>query len=131
MHKSSTTRSDMLGEQFADSVRPMIHDRMRSHFQMLDSAIAEQGGPWLLGAQLSVCDFYLGGCVRWSLIAPSHAPLEPEAITQLPHLSALLERLEVRDSVQRAFDAEDTPRSRYFTAPVRSNLTVHGNRQGT
>ncbi|MEM9212531.1 MAG: glutathione S-transferase family protein, partial [Pseudomonadota bacterium] len=79
---------------------------------------------WLLGEQLTVCDFYLGGCARWSLIAPRHDPLEPEAITQHPHLNALLDRLENRESVIRAYAAEGTPRSSYFRAPVRSRFTA-------
>lgn len=113
-----------VGEDLADAARPAVHARMRAHFAMLDAAIAEHGGPWLLGAKLSMCDFYLGGCARWSLIAPRHAPLEPEAVTRHPKLNALLEKLEARPSVIRAFDAEDTPRSAYFRAPVRSRRTV-------
>ena len=112
-----------VGDDLAETVRPKIHDRMRSHFKMLDAAIAQNGGPWLLGAELSVCDFYLGGCVRWALIAPRHAPLEPEAVTQLQSLNSLLERLEARESVHRAFEVEATPRSAYFRSPVRSDWT--------
>lgn len=112
-----------VGEDLSEAARAKIHERMRSHFALLDTAIAEHGGPWLLGSDLSVCDFYLGGCVRWALIAPRHAPLETTAVTRLPALSALLERLEARDSVFRAFAAEQTPRSAYFKAPVRSNFT--------
>ncbi len=55
------------------------------------------GGPWLLGAELSMYDFHLGGRVRWSLIAPRHAPLEPEAIARLPYLSAACLRRRTRD----------------------------------
>ncbi|MET1414418.1 glutathione S-transferase family protein [Roseibium sp. HPY-6] len=112
-----------VGHDLAEIVRPKIHDRMRSHLKMLDAAIGQNGGPWLLGSGLSVCDFYLAGCVRWALIAPRHAPLEAEVLTQLPFLTKLLEQLEARDSVHRAFDAEDTPRSAYFRAPIRSNWT--------
>lgn len=112
-----------VGDDLATSVRPKIHDRMRSHFKMLNEGIAQNGGPWLLGANLTVCDFYLGGCVRWALIAPRHAPLEPGVIKQLPFLDELLRRLEARESVHRAFEAEDTPRSAYFRSPVRSNWT--------
>ena len=113
-----------VGEDLAEAARPAVHARMRAHFAMLDAAIAEHGGPWLLGGELSMCDFYLGGCARWSLIAPRHAPLEPEAVTARPHLNALLQKLEARPSVVRAFDAEDTPRSAYFRAPVRSRRTM-------
>ena len=113
-----------VGEALAEAARPAAHARMRAHFAMLDAVIAEGGGPWLLGGELSMCDFYLGGCARWSLIAPRHAPLEPEAVTGLTHLNALLEKLEARPSVIRAFDAEDTPRSMYFRAPVRSRRTA-------
>ncbi|MEM6824850.1 MAG: glutathione S-transferase family protein, partial [Pseudomonadota bacterium] len=96
----------------------------RAHFAMLEACIQHNRGPWLLGTELSVCDFYLAGCARWSLIAPRHAPLEPEAVTGHSSLNALLETLETRDSVVRAFDAEDTPRSSYFRAPVRSRRTA-------
>ncbi len=109
-----------VGDDLAEEARPVVHGRMRAHFAMIEAAIADHGGPWLLGEALSMCDFYLGGCARWSLIAPRHAPLEPEAVTGHPHLNALLERLEARESVIRAFDAEDTERSAYFRAPVRS-----------
>lgn len=109
-----------VGQDLAERVRPVIKARLRSHYTMLDHAIADHGGEWLLGDDLSMCDFYLAGCVRWSLIGPRHDPLEPEAIAALPHVSALLKRLERRESVIRAFDAEDTPRSAYFRAPVRS-----------
>ncbi|MEM7058232.1 MAG: glutathione S-transferase family protein [Pseudomonadota bacterium] len=113
-----------VGDELAETARPTVHARMRAHFAMLDAAIAEHGGPWLLGGDLSMCDFYVGGCARWSLIAPRHAPLEPEAVTGLPHMNALLERLEALPSVIRAFDAEDTPQSAYFRAPVRSRQTT-------
>jgi len=112
-----------VGDDLAEAARPAIHERMRAHYAMIEAAIAKHGGPWLLGKDLSMCDFYLGGCVRWSLVAPRHAPLEPEAVTRHLHLSALLENLENRASVKRAFDAEDTPRSAYFRAPVRSDRT--------
>jgi glutathione S-transferase len=118
-----------VGEDLAETVRPKIHARMRSHYAMLEAAIVEHGGPWLLGSELSMCDFYLGGCVRWSLFAPRHAPLEQKAVTSLPHLGALLARLEARDSVIRAFAAEDTPHSAFFRAPVRSAHTRHASGQ--
>lgn len=113
-----------VGDDLAEEARPAVHRRMRTHFALIEATIAVHGGPWLLGKELSMCDFYLGGCARWSLIAPRHAPLEAEAVTSHPHLNSLLERLEARDSVIRAFDAEDTPRSAFFRAPVRSRHTI-------
>ena len=112
-----------VGEDLAETARYTVQDRMRAHFAMMDAQIAENGGPWLLGSEVSMCDFYLGGCARWSLIAPRHAPLEAEAVTQHVHLNLLLRNLETRPSVIRAFDAEETPRSAYFREPVRSPLT--------
>lgn len=112
-----------VGDALAEEARPVVHARMRAHYAMIDTAIADHGGLWLLGDALSVCDFYLGGCVRWSLIAPRHAPLAEGDIACHPHLSRLLTQLEGRDSVKRAFDAEQTPRSNYFTSPVRSDHT--------
>ncbi len=112
-----------VGDELAEESRAVIHQRMRGHFAMIEASLADRGGDWLLGGDLSVCDFYLGGCARWSLIAPRHAPLEPEAVTSHPHLNSLLERLEARESVVRAFAAEGTERSSYFRAPVRSRHT--------
>ncbi|MEL7013821.1 MAG: glutathione S-transferase family protein [Pseudomonadota bacterium] len=112
-----------VGDALAEEARPVVQDRMRVHYAMIEAFITAHGGPWLLGEDLSMCDFYLGGCVRWSLIAPRHAPLLGEDIARHPNLSRLLERLEARGSVQRAFDVEETPRSAYFRAPVRSRHT--------
>lgn len=106
-----------VGEDLADGVRPVIHERMRGHFRMIDEAVAGHGGPWLLESGLSVCDFYLGGCVRWSLMAPRKAPLEAEAVHALPRLKALLEGLEDRESVKRAFAAEGIADASPFLAP--------------
>ena len=116
-----------VGEDLAEEARPTVHARMRDHFSLLDATIAKNGGPWLLGRELSMCDFYLGGCARWSLIAPRHAPLEPEAITRHPNLNSLLENLESLPSVIRAFEAEKTPKSAYFRAPVRSRFHLDPN----
>ncbi len=112
-----------VGDDLAEAARPVVHERMRAHYAMIEAAVADHARPWLLGEELSMCDFYLGGCVRWSLIAPRHAPLEPDAVTSHAHLNSLLERLEARDSVIFAFEAEGTPRSAYFRAPVRSRHT--------
>jgi len=112
-----------VGQSLAEEARPAVKKRMRAHYRLVEAQIAEHGGPWLLGADLTVCDFYLAGCVRWSLVAPRHDPLEPRAVTALPHLKTLLARLEARDSVIRAFAAEHTPRSSFFLTPVRSEKT--------
>ena len=106
-----------VGADLAEQVRPTIHERMSAHFRMVEETIAGHGGPWLLGDVLSVCDFYLGGCVRWSLMAPREDPLDPAAVHDLPNLKALLEALEARDSVKRAFAAEGIGESSYFLAP--------------
>ncbi len=113
-----------VGSDLAEDARPNVHARMRQHFGMIEDTLAAHGGPWLLGDTLSVCDFYLGGCARWSQIAPRHAPLEPGAVGGHPHLKGLLSRLETRQSVIRAFAAEETPVSAYFLAPVRSVHTT-------
>lgn len=107
-----------VGAALADRARPTLHARMRAHFRMVEAAIAAHGGPWLLAGGLSVCDFYLAGCVRWSLMAPREDPLDAEAVRTLPHLKALLEALEARDSVKRAFAAEGIGESAYFLAPA-------------
>lgn len=115
--------SRYVGDAVAESARPQVYQRMRSHFAMLEEVLASYGRPWLLGERLSVCDFYLAGCVRWSLIAPRHAPLEPEAVTRHPKLNALLAKLEERDSVIKAFELEGTERSAFFREPKRSKYT--------
>ena len=113
-----------VGAELADHVRPTIHARMRAHVRMVEEAIVQHGGPWLLGDALSVCDFYLGGCVRWSLMAPREDPLDPEAVQTLPHLKVLLAALETRDSVKRAFAAEGIGESSYFLAPTHIPMTT-------
>ena len=113
-----------VGTDFADRVRPKIHDRMRQHLHLVEQHIDGHGGPWLLGDTLSVCDFYLGGCVRWSLMAPRDDPLNPEAVHARPHLKALLAGLETRDSVKRAFAAEGIGESSYFLAPEHIPMTT-------
>ncbi|MCY4314907.1 MAG: glutathione S-transferase [Roseovarius sp.] len=48
-----------VGDDLAKAARPKIHDWMRSHFSMLDAAIAEHGRPWLPGGELSVCATFI------------------------------------------------------------------------
>lgn len=109
-----------VGAKLTERVRPVIHERMRTHYTMIEAIMADHGGPWILGEEISVCDFYLGGCVRWSLIAPRHDPLDPEGISRHPHLNDMLTRLEARPSVIRAFAAEGTETSAFFRTPIRS-----------
>mgnify|MGYP006205571585 CR=1 FL=1 len=78
--------------------------------------IANRGGPWLLGKELSVCDLYVAACARWAMLYPVPHLLEWNAITKAdfltwPHLLLLLQSLEQRPRIREAILKEDIAQS--------------------
>jgi glutathione S-transferase len=73
--------------------------RIAASFGHLDEEIAANGGPYLLGNELTCADFYLAACARWAQIYPSTATWNLE---KTPHLLTLLRRLETRPAVETA-----------------------------
>lgn len=103
-------------ESAIPSIREAIRRRLVQHFALLDGVIASHGGPWLLASGLSVCDFYLAACSRWSMIYPLDGPLTEQRPVDFPHLRRLLETLESRPSVVQACTQEAIT-APFFTAP--------------
>jgi glutathione S-transferase len=83
-----------------------MHQRVLAHLALLDTEIAKGAGAWLLGEQPSVCDYYLAACVRWAQLYPRGDTLSPSDIEKFPALTGLLQTLEARPEVQKAYAAE-------------------------
>ena len=90
----------------AVALRAGVRRRIDAHLVLLDRAIAESGGPWLLGGTLSVLDLYLGACVRWAQLYPPGECLPAGAIRPLAALAGLLESLAARPAIRAACAAE-------------------------
>jgi len=88
------------------ALRARLHARVLAHLALLEAELARHGCPWLLGDDLSVCDLYLAACVRWTQLYPRGDTLGARRLQDLPRLLALLQRLEQRLPVLRAFAAE-------------------------
>lgn len=97
-------------------LRAALHRRVTEHCALLEAEIARHQGPYLLGAQAGVCDFYLAACLRWAQLYP-HGDVMPSAqLAQWPRLLAMLRALEQRPSVQKAYALEGMD-GLIFTAP--------------
>ena len=82
--------------------------RVLGHIKLIEQALNAHDGTWLLADGPSICDFYLGCCVRWAQLYPETGPaLLPEEVGALPKLTAMLGRLQQHASVQRALDREN------------------------
>jgi len=73
-------------------------------------------GPYVLGAHIGVCDFYLAACVRWAQLYPHGDALPSAQLAQYPRLMAMLRTLEQRPSVKKAYALEGMD-GLVFTAP--------------
>ena len=98
------------------ALRAHLHPRVLSHLALLEAELARQGGPWLLGDDVSVCDLYLAACVRWSQLYPRGDALGAHSLQTLPRLLERLQVLEARPAVRRAFAAEGIA-APYFVDP--------------
>jgi glutathione S-transferase len=88
------------------TLRAHLHPRVLAHLALLEGELARHGGLWLLGGELSVCDLYLAACVRWLQLYPRGDTVGAHHLQVFPRLQALLQALELRDAVRRAFAAE-------------------------
>lgn len=79
-------------------------DILRQAFNVLEKTIKPGDGPYLLGAQPSVCDFYAAAALRWVRIYPQDNPHFDKEMTDYPKLKNLLSILETEPSVQNAFE---------------------------
>jgi glutathione S-transferase len=81
--------------------------RVTSHLKLIDSMLATNEGPWVLESGLTMCDFYLGCCVRWAQMYPvGNQAIDPARMDAFPKLSALLARLQDLPSVQKSLEHE-------------------------
>ena len=87
------------GEANADILRAHCALRIEAEWQRIDDHLAANG-PYLLGDDLGVVDFYLVMLMRWSRNMPKPA-------TEWPHLSALAQRLKARPSFKALYERED------------------------
>ncbi len=95
----------------ADTVaRPLLiaglGDRLRQGFEHLESAFERSGGPYVLGAQPSIVDFYAATCTRWYQLYPEPKPFNRNA---WPRLTAMLADLQIRPAVVRSTEMEQIP----------------------
>jgi glutathione S-transferase len=86
------------------------------HCVLLEAELERHKGPYLLGAQASICDFYVAACLRWAQLYPHGDALLSAQLAQYPRLMAMLRTLEQRPAVQKAYALEgmDGP---VFSAP--------------
>lgn len=91
------------------TVMSTLAKRISAHLQLIDREIGEHGGTTLLPGGLTVCDFYLGCCVRWAQLYPRDSALDGDLLARLPNLAAALAALQDRPSVARAMHREDLP----------------------
>jgi glutathione S-transferase len=86
------------GEANADALRAHCAPRIEAQWQRIDEHLAANG-PWLLGDEMSVADFYLTMLMRWSRGMPKPA-------TEWPHLAALAKSMKARPSFARLYAEE-------------------------
>ena len=94
--------------------------RICGHLALLDEMLGEHGGDHLLPWGLSVCDFYLGCCLRWSQLYPAgDTPIGADEVRRFPHLTRLLTGLQRRPSVVRALEREGISGDAFIAPTVR------------
>lgn len=99
-------------------LRAAAAKRIQGHLALLEEMLGEHRGDHLLPWGLSVCDFYLGCCLRWSQLYPAEqAPMSAGEVERFPNLVRLLTALQQRPAVVRALTREDIS-GRAFIAPT-------------
>ena len=86
------------GAECVDAVREHVSQRIEAQWDRIDAHLA-QNGPYLLGAEPTVVDFYLTMLMRWSRNMPKTA-------TEWPHLAALAQRMKARPSFKTRYERE-------------------------
>ncbi len=93
--------------------------RLQGHLSNLDQAAGDNPS-WLGGTNPSILDIYLACQLRWMALYPKECDRSWFKLANYPHLHTLCARLELRDSVKVARNAEGlgaTP----FTNPTPAN----------
>ena len=89
---------EVAGEANVELAREHVAPRIEAAWQRMDDHLA-RNGPYLLGGQPTVADFYLTMLLRWS----RHMPRPGD---RWPHLGALAARMKARPSFARLCDRE-------------------------
>ncbi|MFZ5657947.1 MAG: glutathione S-transferase family protein [Pseudomonadota bacterium] len=89
---------EVAGPDNADLARDCVRPRIEAAWQRLDEHLAANG-PFLLGAEPSVADFYLAMLLRWS----RNMPRPGDA---WPHLGELARRMKARPSFAELYARE-------------------------
>lgn len=89
---------EVAGEAQADAALAHVRPRIEAAWDRIDAHLAANG-PYLLGAEPCVADFYLTMLMRWSRKMPRQA-------TEWPHLAALAARMKARPSFKALYAAE-------------------------
>lgn len=89
---------EVAGPDNADLARDCVRPRIEAAWQRLDDHLAANG-PFLLGAEPSVADFYLAMLLRWS----RNMPRPGDA---WPHLGELARRMKARPSFAELYARE-------------------------
>jgi glutathione S-transferase len=97
-------------------LRTALHRRVTEHCALLEAEITRHQGPYLLGLQPTICDFYVAACLRWAQLYPRGDALPSAQLAQWPRLMAMLRALEQRPAVQKAYALEGME-GPVFTAP--------------
>ena len=87
-----------MGEANAEAVHAHCAPRIAAQWQRIDDHLAAHG-PYLLGNEVSVADFYLTMLMRWSRNMPKPA-------TEWPHLAAVAGRMKARPSFATLYERE-------------------------
>lgn len=106
------------------ALRAHLHPRVLGHLALVEGELARHGGPWMLGDEVSVCDLYLAACVRWAQLYPRGDTLGVHSLQAFPRLVVLLQRLELRPPVRRAFAAEGIAGPLFINPQYPANAAV-------
>ena len=101
----------VIQEDEIDQLLLATRGRVHAHLQLIDDVIGVHGGEWFLESGLSVCDIYLGCCVRWAQIYPvGDAAIEGPEVKAFKNLASLLGKLQERPALNQALAREGNRR---------------------
>ena len=83
-----------------------VEGRLTQGFDHLEAAFERSGGPYVLGTEPSIVDFYAATCARWYQLYPEPTRFNRSA---WPRLTAMLADLQTRPSVVRSKEMEQIP----------------------
>lgn len=86
----------------------ITRERLHKHFKVLDDLYGELKTAYLLGDQPTIVDIYAALCLRWPQLYPAGEP--PAFVpSHYPALRKMLQTMQTRPALKRAFEAEGIP----------------------